>query len=104
MRRRVWIGDAWVLLSSDHTAASIRLLFIGDMDPETKASHMTLALIPFYPELMDRGGRSVRLMPRKGAGKHFRELRMQCKGAADHRKLSTLESESPAAQRKTLGS
>lgn len=54
---------------------TLQLLFshIGDMDPEAKASHMTLALTPFYPELMDRGGRSVRLMPRKDAGKHFRE-------------------------------
>lgn len=85
---------------------TLRLLtsHIGDMDPEAKASHMTLALTPLYTELMGKGGRSVWLMPRKDTGKHFRELRMRCKGAADHRKLSTLESESPAAQRKTLGS
>lgn len=85
---------------------TLRLLisYIGDMDPEAKASHMTLALTPLYTELMGRGGRSVCLMPRKDTGKHFRELRMRCKGAADRRKLSTLESESPAAQRKTLGS
>lgn len=49
---------------------------IGDMDPEAKTSYVTLAITSLYTELMGSGGRCVRLMPRKDAGKSFRELRM----------------------------